>query len=239
MRSLMTWLIVLALMVGGAVALRADDDGGAPPPQSVVENQVPADFQPGVFDMQGNYQGANMEEVQAKRQAQVEAFAASHPDPGDGSGFRDMEGRYLGSTFKEAAEAGLLPGVDPKVPYDVEGAKALAERHGAEKVYIDQQTGAAVIYGDSRGNVVTKEQFFADQERLTKEQNDSLRQLIGAGKGEDQQTDAAINMSLDALEKSERDAAAALQQEREKEAKMVPLKSLRSFEAGYQSSEQK
>ena len=115
--------VAIVLVVGLAASVWAEDDG-APLPQPVVENQVPADFQTGVFDMSGNRLGANMEEVHAKEQAKVETFQATYPDPGNGSGFRDMHGNYLGANFREAAEAGLLPGVDPKVPYDVEIGRA-------------------------------------------------------------------------------------------------------------------
>ena len=234
----MKTLTVSVLLFLVAAPLWAEDDGGAPPPQP-VENQVPADFQTGLFDMSGNRVADSMEQYQAQQQAQREAFQASHPDPGDGSGFRDVHGNYLGANFREAAEAGLLPGVDPKVPYDVEGAKALAERHGADKVNIDPQTGDAFTYSDSRGNVVTKEEFFADQQRLIKEQNDSLRQLIGQGQGKDQQTDAAISMSVEALEKSERESKEALEREKAQAEKIVPLRTLRSLEAGRQGGEQK
>ena len=68
-----TWMTVLALVLGLAAPLWAEDDGGAPAPQPVVENQVPPDFQPGVFDMQGNFQGNTVEEANAKMNAEYHA----------------------------------------------------------------------------------------------------------------------------------------------------------------------
>ena len=241
------WLVSVLLVAWAAAPAFADDPpmqdwtGGqtAPAPAPVVENQVPADFQTGVFDMGGNRLGANMEEVQAKEQAKVEAFQAAHPDPGNGSGFRDLHGNYLGANFREAAEAGLLPGVDPKVPYDVEGAKALAERHGAEKVYINPQTGDAFTYGTQDGRVVTKEEFFAEQERTIKKNNAVMRGVLGGADDPavDAQTKNAISQTLAVIEKSEREQAEDLQRQREEAKRYVPAKTLRSFEAN--SSQEK
>lgn len=67
------WVGVLVLVLGVAAPLWAEDDGGAPAPQPVVENQVPPDFQPGVFDMQGNFQGNTVEEANAKMNAEYHA----------------------------------------------------------------------------------------------------------------------------------------------------------------------
>lgn len=177
------WIVALTLILGSVSPVLAEDQpmqdwtGGQTAPAPVAENQVPADFETGLFDMNGNRVADSLEQHQTQQQAQIEAFQATHPDPGDGSGFRDVRGNFLGANFREAAEAGLLPGVDPNVPYDVDGAKALAARHGADKVYVDPQTGGAFTYGTQDGRVVTKEEFFAEQERTIKQHNLGARTI--------------------------------------------------------------
>ena len=232
MRSLMTWLIVLALMVGGAVALWADDDGGAPPPQPVVENQVPPDFQTGLFDMSGNRVADSLEAYQVQRQAKLEAFASSHPAPADGSGIHDVHGNYLGATLREAAEAGNIQ-YDPTSPEEIQKA---VQSHGTQNVYLDQDTWSWVSYGASGKHGVTQEEFFADQERNNAKMNTMMRGVLGGADDPavDAQTKNAISQTLELIEKSEREQAADLQRQREEAKKIVPLRTLRSLENGQQ-----
>lgn len=76
---MMTRAVVLAVVLGLAVPTFAEDQmqdwtgGQAAPAPAPVENQVPADFQPGVFDMQGNFMGNTVEEANAKANAEYHA----------------------------------------------------------------------------------------------------------------------------------------------------------------------
>ena len=238
------WVAALVLGMGLAAPALADDQvvqdwtgGQTAPAPAPVENQVPADFQTGVFDMSGNRLGANMEEVQAKEQARLEAFQATHPDPGDGRGIRDMQGRFLGANVREAAETGNIQLGDP---LDAVDPARLRELHGADKVYVDPQTGMATVYATQDGRVVSKEEW-ADYMRGigSKQKADGRKwvdEAIGAERASqngdhDGRVDGVVNGTLTEQRKFERmidDGQAVIDAEVKRS---VPLRTLRSLES--------
>ena len=213
------WLIALAIVWGLAAPLWAEDEGGAPSPQPVIENQVPADFQTGVFDMSGNRLGANMEEVHAKEQARLDAFAVSHPDPGDGSGMHDMQGRYLGQNMKEAAQAGNIQ-YDPTNPEEIQKE---VQSHHTENIYLNPDTWEWSSFGANGKHGVTREEFEADREQnLHRMFGEDARAAMRHGQGQNKQVDEAMELSVKQAEQDEKNAMAELAKEKERSQKLIP-----------------
>lgn len=245
------WVAALVLAVGLAVPVWAEEPmqdwtGGQTAAPAPVENQVPADFQSGVFDMSGNRLGANMEEVQAKEQARLEAFQAAHPDPGDGSGIRDTQGRFLGATLREAAAAG---NIQLGEPLDAVDPLRLRERYGEDKVYVDEK-GQAFVYGSQDGRVLTAEEAAAEAERLGIEFKEFNRKWLEGAVGaerkksrnlgesytiDDLRAEQAVSASIENQRQLERDVDQEIEKVKEETRKVVPLKTLRSLETGSQT----
>lgn len=186
----------------------------------------------GVYGEGGVYLGRTTEEVQAKEQARLDAFAATHPDPGDGSGIHDMQGRYLGKNMKEAAQAGNIK-YDPTSPEEIE--KAIQSNH-TENIYLDEDTWGWMSFGKNGKHGVTKEEFFDDTEE--KAQRELRLRGMTEGRGKlGPQVDAQIDATLKQHEQSEKEHAEWLAKERERAQKLIP-RTLVSKEHG-QGSEQK
>lgn len=169
----------------------------------------------GVYDMQGGFLGRNMEEaqatVQAQQQAQIEALRASRASA--------------------VAEGG---GVAPKW----EQLDNPLPGQTKENSYVHPETGDIGVYMNQQGQIISQEQFLADQERFKKEAIAGLRRAIGGGSGDlninvsdDVQVQDAVNASRTALEKQEAAANADLQRQREEAKRYVPARTLRSLES--------
>ena len=222
MSNLMKWVVVLALVVGVTAPLWSEDDSGAPPPQPVVENRVPADFQTGAFDMSGNRMRSTVEEANANLMAQ------------------------------QAAERQAQP-------FDRVTANDLAARYGAEKVNIDPQTGAAFTYGTQDGRVVTKEEFVSYMKQIGENEKAESRKWLEGAVGTKKQgyrkfgesDTLEINVSDDVKVEEAVNGAMAAQAQHERHIdeiqrgveddarRVVPLKTLRSFESNGGGDEQK
>jgi len=203
------WLFLVA------APLWAEDDGGAPAPQPVIENPAAAQ---GVYDQQGNRLGNTIEEVQAQIQAQAQAehqariaeFQQSHPDPGNGSGFRDMQGNFMGKNAAEAAAAGFVP--DPRSPAEVEDAM---RRHGTKNIYYDEQTGDWHSFNINGKNGITREEFFAEKERSEAAMNALFRKGMNEGRGKlGENVDRQMDETIKVQEQMEKDQAEALAREK-------------------------
>lgn len=223
------WLVSLLLVSWAASPLWAEDDGSAPPQQPVVENQVPPGFQTGVFDMSGNRVADSMEQHQAQQQAQLEAFQTTHPDPGDGSGLHDMQGRYLGKNMKEAAQAG-------NIQYDPTSSEEISkqvDRHGTENIYLDEDTWEWSSFGSNGKHGVTKEKYQADREQDVRTMfGEEARAAMRHGRGElGPQVDAQMDATVKGMEKSEKESQAELAKEKERLQKLIP-RTLISVEQG-------
>lgn len=107
-----------------------------------------------------------------------------------------------------------------------------------ENSYVHPETGDIGVYMNQQGQVISQEQFLADQERFKNEAIIGLRRVMEGGSGDlninvsdDVQVQEAVNASRSALEKQEAAANADLQRQREEAKRYVPARTLRSFEA--------
>lgn len=187
----------------------------------------------GVYGEGGVYLGKTMDEVQAKEQARLEAFAATHPAPADGSGMHDIQGRYLGENMKEAAQAGNIQ-YDPTSPEEIEKQ---IQSHGTKNIYLDEDTWGWTSFGANGKHGVTREEFEADREaNLHRMFGEEARATLRQGRGElGPQVDAQMDATVKQAEQAEKEGLAELAKEKERLQKLIP-RSLISIERG---SEQK
>ena len=170
----------------------------------------------GVYGEGGVYLGRTNEEVRAKEQAKFDAFAATHPDPGDGSGIHDMQGRFMGKNTAEAAAAGFV--ADPTSPEEIQKE---VQRHGTENIYFNKETGDWIDFGKNGKHGVMREEFFDDTEEKAQRELRLRGMTEGRGKlGEnvDRQMDETIRQH----EQSEKEHAEWLAKERERAQKLIP-----------------
>ena len=221
------WVGVLVLVLGVAAPLWAED-------QPAVVEQAPVVEQPVVEQPQAPTEWhANLGEGEKvfHSQADADAYGRSRgvEPPPTGSpqlGVFDMQGNFQGNTVEEAntkmnAEYHAQPhSVWEGTPY---------EQHDYFDPATGQMTGVFLV----NGKPVTKEEFFANQERIIKKNNAVMRGVLGGADDPavDAQTKDAISQTLAVIEKSERDQAADLQRQREEAKRYVPARTLRSFEA--------
>ena len=157
----------------------------------------------------------------------------------------------------------FVPGVEiiqssPLQPLDAVDPFRLRDMYGEDKVYVDTQTGQATVYKTQDGNVVSKEAWGEYMRGIGEKHKTDTRQwvneAIGAEKAgyrkfgesgdlevnvhDDVRVNDVVNATLSEQQKLEKmidDGQAQIDAEVKR---VVPLKSLRSFEAGYQDSKQ-
>lgn len=222
------WAVVLALSLGATVSLWAED-------QPAVVEQAPVVEPPVVEQPQAPTEWhANLGEGEKvfHSQADADAYGRSRgvelPPPGSPQqGVFDMQGNFKGNTVEEA-------NARMNAEYHAQTHSVWEGTPYEDKEYYDPQTGRSVgVYATQDGQVVTKEEFFAEQERIIKKNNALMRGVLGGADDPavDAQTKHAISQTLAVIEKTEREQAEDLQRQREEAKRYVPAKTLRSLES--------
>ena len=139
------------------------------------------------------------------------------------------------------------PGVEqiapaPSPALDAVDPLRLREIHGADKVYVDPQTGQANVYMKQDGTAVSKEEWADYMKQIgEKHKTDSrkwVNEAIGAERAlntdgkDDARVNGVVNGTLEAQQRLEQNIDAQQKQVEAEVRRVVPLRTLISDEAG-------
>jgi hypothetical protein len=221
-------MIVLALVLGLAAPLWAEDQPAVVEQAPVVEPPVVEQPQAPTEWHANLGEGEKVFHSQADADAYGRSRGVQQPPPGSPQqGVFSLQGEFLGNTQAEA-DAKL------NADYNAQPHSIWDGTPNEDKVYYDPQTGRSVgVYATQDGRVVTKEEFFAEQERNNAKMNAVMRGVLGGADDPavDAQTKNAISQTLAVIERTEREQAEDLQRQREEAARYVPARTLRSLES--------
>ena len=229
MSSLMKWGVVLVLGVGVAAPLWAEDDGGAPLPQPVVEQpQAPTEWHVNLGEGEQVFHS----------QAESDAYGRSRgwePTPGFQEGVFDKGGRFLGKNKAEAdANTADERAAERAKPVNIwEGTPD--EHNNYYDPQKKQWSGLFMV----NGRAVTPQEYEADAHAKREAFLEGGRKAIRDAKAEhgrknqhDQELEqGALDATIAQHEQTEKGMAEEGEKLHEEMTRLVPSRTLRSFEA--------